>query len=46
MDLSLNKLPWYAQVGMFVALALAMVGVFYQFYVAPTQPRWPRARSV
>ena len=37
MDLSLNKLPWYAQVGMFVALALAMVGVFYQFYVVPTQ---------
>lgn len=37
MDLSLNKLPWYAQVGLFVAMALAMVGVFYQFYVVPTQ---------
>ena len=37
MDLSLNKLPWYAQVGLFVVLALAMVGVFYQFYVVPTQ---------
>ena len=36
MDLNLNKLPWYGQVGMFVALALAGVGVFYYFYVMPT----------
>lgn len=36
MDLNLNKLPWYGQVGLFVALALAGVGVFYQFYVVPT----------
>ena len=35
MDLSLNKLPWYAQVGLFVVLALAGVGVFYYFYVMP-----------
>jgi Tfp pilus assembly protein PilO len=33
MDLSLNKLPWYAQVGLFVVLALVGVGVFYYFYV-------------
>jgi type IV pilus assembly protein PilO len=33
MDLSLNKLPWYAQVGLFVVLALAGVGVFYYFHV-------------
>jgi type IV pilus assembly protein PilO len=33
MDLSLNKLPWYAQVGLFVVLALAGVGVFYCFHV-------------
>ena len=37
MDLNLNKIPWYAQVGMFVVIALAMVGVFYQFYVVPTE---------
>jgi type IV pilus assembly protein PilO len=37
MDLNLNKLPWYAQVGAFVALAIAGVGVFYYFYVMPTQ---------
>jgi type IV pilus assembly protein PilO len=35
MDLNLNKLPWYGQVGLFVALALAGAGVFYQFYVVP-----------
>ncbi|RPI50202.1 MAG: hypothetical protein EHM55_21945 [Acidobacteria bacterium] len=36
MDLNLNKLPWYGQVGLFVVLALAGVGVFYYFYVMPT----------
>lgn len=35
MDLNLNKLPWYAQVGMFVAIAVAGVVVFQQFYVVP-----------
>jgi type IV pilus assembly protein PilO len=35
MDLSLNKLPWYAQAGLFVVLALAGVGVFYYFYAEP-----------
>jgi type IV pilus assembly protein PilO len=37
MELSLNKLPWYGQVGLFVVLALAMVGTFYYFYVMPAQ---------
>ena len=37
MDLGLNKLPWYAQVGMFVVLGLVLVGGFYWFYVLPTQ---------
>ena len=31
-NLSLNKLPWYAQVGMFVALSAAGVGAFWYFY--------------
>jgi len=35
MDLSLNKLPWYAQVGLFVALAVAGVGAFYYLYAVP-----------
>lgn len=37
MELSLNKLPWYAQVGVFVGLSLAGLGVFYNFYVSPVQ---------
>ena len=37
MDLSLNKLPWYGQVALFVVLGLALIGGFYWFYVVPTQ---------
>lgn len=36
MDLSLNKLPWYGQVGLFVALAIGGAAVFYYMYVIPT----------
>ena len=35
MDLSLSKLPWYVQFGLFAVIALAGAGVFYQFYVSP-----------
>jgi len=31
MNLSLNKLPWYGQVGMFVVLAIAGVGAFWNW---------------
>ena len=37
MDLSLNKLPWYGQVALFVVLGIALIGGFYWFYVVPTQ---------
>jgi type IV pilus assembly protein PilO len=37
MDLSLNKLPWYAQVGLFVALAVAGVAAFYYLYAVPAE---------
>jgi type IV pilus assembly protein PilO len=37
MELSLNKLPWYAQVGLFVALAAAGVAAFYYLYAAPAE---------
>jgi len=37
MDLSLNKLPWYAQVGLFVTLAVAGVAAFYFLYAAPAE---------
>jgi type IV pilus assembly protein PilO len=35
MDISLAKLPWYAQVGAFLVLALAGVGVFVWYYELP-----------
>jgi type IV pilus assembly protein PilO len=36
-NLSLSKLPWYGQVGVFVALAAAGVGAFWHFYAQPTR---------
>ena len=35
--LSLNKLPWYAQVGAFAAIVLGAAGAFWNFYAVPTQ---------
>ncbi len=35
MELSLTKLPWYAQVGAFIALAAAGCGAFYYYYEVP-----------
>src|ERR1043165_7334570 len=32
MDISLTKLPWYAQIGAFVSLAGAGCGAFYYYY--------------
>lgn len=37
MELSLTKLPWYAQVGAFVALAIGACGAFYYYYEMPVQ---------
>lgn len=37
MDLSLNKLPWHVQFGLFAVLAIAAVAVFYYFYAIPAQ---------
>jgi type IV pilus assembly protein PilO len=37
MDLSLTKLPWYAQVGAFVALAVVGCGIFYYYYEMPVR---------
>jgi len=34
-DISLTKLPWHAQVGAFLALGLAGVGAFYNYYEVP-----------
>jgi len=37
MNLSLDKLPWYGQIGTFVALAAGATGAFWYFYVQPAQ---------
>jgi type IV pilus assembly protein PilO len=37
MAISLTKLPWYAQVGAFVVLALGGVAAFYTYYEAPVR---------
>jgi type IV pilus assembly protein PilO len=34
MALTLNKLPWYAQLGLFVAISVGGVGAFYYYYEA------------
>src|SRR5262249_27485931 len=37
MELTLSKLPWYAQVGAFVVLAAAGCGLFYYYYEMPAR---------
>jgi type IV pilus assembly protein PilO len=37
MNLSLTKLPWYAQIGAFVGLSIAGAGVFWNFYAVPAR---------
>ena len=37
MEISLTKLPWYAQIGAFVVLALGGVGAFYYYYEGPVR---------
>jgi type IV pilus assembly protein PilO len=37
MELTLTKLPWYAQVGAFVALAVGACGVFFYYYEMPVR---------
>ena len=36
-DLSLGKMPWYAQLGIFAVLALAGAGAFYYYVETPRQ---------
>ena len=36
-NLSLTKLPWYGQVGAFVAISLAAAGAFWNYYAQPAQ---------
>lgn len=45
MELSLTKLPWYAQVGAFVALAIAACGTFVYYYELPVRTDMSSRRS-
>ncbi len=45
MNLSLNKLPWYGQVGAFVALGVAAAAVFWNFYAQPAQASLDQRRA-
>ena len=36
-NLSLSKLPWYAQIGAFVLISVALMGAFYYFYESKKQ---------
>ena len=37
MELTLTKLPWYAQIGAFVVLAITGCGIFYYYYEMPVK---------
>ena len=37
MDISLTKLPWYAQIGAFLALAIGGAAAFYFYFESPLQ---------
>jgi type IV pilus assembly protein PilO len=45
MALSLNKLPWYGQVGAFVLLGMAGVGIFYYYYEMPARAEMATRRN-
>src|SRR5262245_46054076 len=36
-NFSLSKLPWYGQVGVFVAVAVGSVAAFWNYYAQPAQ---------
>ena len=37
MDLTISKLAWHGQVGVFAGLAVAAIAAFWAFYVVPTE---------
>jgi type IV pilus assembly protein PilO len=45
MEFSLAKIPWYAQVGAFVALAAGGCAAFYYYYELPVQAEFDVRRS-
>jgi type IV pilus assembly protein PilO len=45
MNLSLNKMPWYGQIGVFVVLSLSAAGVFWNWYARPAQASIAQRRA-
>ncbi len=45
MDLKLSKVPWYAQVGVFVTIALAGIGAFFYYYEMPARAEMKTRQS-
>jgi type IV pilus assembly protein PilO len=45
MEISLTKLPWYAQIGAFAVLAGVGVGLFYQYYEVPAREEMATRQS-
>ena len=45
LNFSINKLPWYGQLGAFVGLSLAATGVFWYVYASPTEASLAARRS-
>ena len=37
MAITLNELPWYGQIGLFVAVSVVGLGAFYFYYAAPAE---------
>ena len=45
LKLDFGKLPWHAQLGIFVVLGLAGVGAFWYFYAAPAESKLVTKRA-
>jgi type IV pilus assembly protein PilO len=45
MNLSLSKMPWYGQIGAFVALSLAAAGVFWNWHAQPAKASIDQRRA-
>lgn len=45
LKLDFGKLPWHAQIGAFVGLALASVGAFWYFYASPAEQQLVSKRA-
>jgi type IV pilus assembly protein PilO len=45
MALSLNKLPWYAQLGVFLVLSIVGGGIFYYYYEMPARAEMAKQAS-